>query len=59
MSKGGFAVLNPFYKTGKMPPFDIQYSLFDIRYSLFRVSIIDQTGRHKIQSSTAGGWADT
>jgi hypothetical protein len=57
MSKGGFAVLNPFYKTGKMPPFDIQYSLFDIRF--FKVSIIDQTGRHKIQSSAANGWAET
>jgi hypothetical protein len=57
MSKGGFAVLSLFNKTDRIPPFDIQYSLFDIRF--FKVSIIDQTGRHKIQSSAANGWAET
>jgi hypothetical protein len=31
--------------TGRIPYFDIHYSLFDIRYSLFESFFLDLTGR--------------
>ena len=38
------ASLSHFYKIGRIPYFDIRYSLFDIRYSLFQSFFSDQTG---------------
>jgi len=32
---------------GRIPYFDIRYSLFDIRYSLFQSFLIDLTGRSR------------
>jgi hypothetical protein len=48
--EGWFRVAQSYYKTDRMPYFDIRYSLFDIRYLsafggfAFKVSLFDQTG---------------
>jgi hypothetical protein len=53
MSKGGFALLNLFYKADRMPSFDIRYSLFDIRFLSF---FFDQTGWLLAASGLADTW---
>jgi hypothetical protein len=46
--------LNLFYKTDRIPSFDIRHSIFIIRYSLFcRISFLIRPA-----ALQAGGWAD-